>query len=96
MSTLTIDELKERVSIEEVLIECGARVQTQAWGSDLPVWCPFHLNQDTPAGSVNLTKGLYHCFGCGAGGSVIDLALLHLSTTSIKEACDWLEETFCG
>lgn len=31
--------------------------------------CPFH--QDTsPSFSVNLESGLYHCFGCNAGGNV--------------------------
>lgn len=94
MSVREIDELKADISIEEVLVACGGRIQTSAWGQNLPVWCPFHINEDTPAGSVNVMKGVYFCFACEAKGSVIDLALLHLGTKSIAEACNWLEETF--
>jgi len=36
--------------------------------------CPFH-NDKTPSFSVNASKGLYHCFGCGAGGSMFDFVI---------------------
>lgn len=36
--------------------------------------CPFH-NDKTPSFSVNASKGLYHCFGCGAGGSMFDFVM---------------------
>lgn len=32
--------------------------------------CPFH-DEKTPSCSVDESKGLYHCFGCGASGDVI-------------------------
>ena len=32
--------------------------------------CPFH-DERTPSFWVNGTKGVYHCFGCGASGDVI-------------------------
>lgn len=94
MSVRTIAELKEEISIEAVLLACGAEIQTGSWTTELPVYCPFHHNVNTPAGSVNPTKGLYRCYSCGVGGSIIDLALLHLQTESIPEAMDWLEGTF--
>lgn len=94
MSLRSLDDIKAEVSIEDVLIEAGARIQTSAWTQDQPVWCPFHLNTDTPAGSMSLVKGVYFCFGCGVGGSVIDVAMAHLGTDSVKDAADWLEDTF--
>jgi putative DNA primase/helicase len=33
--------------------------------------CPFHADND-PSLSLDLEKGLYKCFGCDAGGDVID------------------------
>jgi len=33
--------------------------------------CPFH-DDKTPSLKITPTKNLFHCFGCGAGGSVID------------------------
>jgi len=35
--------------------------------------CPFH-NDKTPSFSVNAERGYFHCFGCGAGGTLFDLA----------------------
>ena len=33
--------------------------------------CPFH-HEKTPSFTVSENKGLYHCFGCKAGGNVIN------------------------
>jgi DNA primase len=96
--TYTIDELKEELSIEDVLIECGAEIETSTgygWRSEVPIFCPFHLNTNTAAASMNTLKQVFHCYSCGAGGSVIDAALLHLGPdTTIGEAASWLEMTF--
>jgi len=40
-------------------------------------FCPFHKD-DTPSFSVNFDKGIYHCFGCGAGGSLRSLCRVKL------------------
>lgn len=95
MTTYTLDEIKDAVSVEDVLLECGAIVQEALWGSnEVPFYCPFHLNTNTPAGSMNRLKGVWHCYSCGAGGSVIDAAMLHLDTQSVGEAASWLEVEF--
>ena len=94
MSLRSFDDIKVSVSIEEVLLEAGAEIQLSAWGQEQPVFCPFHLNVRTPAGTMNTVKNLYFCHGCDVGGSVIDVAMAHLQTDSVREAADWLEETF--
>jgi len=93
--TYTIDELKDAISIEDVLLECGAIVQEGLWEqNEVPIYCPFHLNTNTPAASMNRLKGVFFCYACDAGGSVIDAAMLHLDTQSVGEAASWLETEF--
>jgi hypothetical protein len=47
--------------------------------------CPFHADKN-PSLSVNEEKGLFHCFGCGAGGDVIRFIEL-IEKIPFKEAC---------
>lgn len=46
-------------------------------GRDYEGLCPFH-KEKTPSFHVDPDKGLYYCFGCGAGGDAIKL---HMETT---------------
>jgi DNA primase len=41
-----------------------------AGGGNLKGLCPFH-DEKSPSLSVSPARGLFHCFGCGAGGDVI-------------------------
>jgi CHC2-type zinc finger protein len=94
---MDLEDLKAEISLEDVLIECGAEFETgtgYGWRSEVPFKCPFHYNVNTAAAEMNTMKGVFHCFACGAGGTVIDAALLHLQTSDIKEAAAWLEEEF--
>ncbi|MBR5598547.1 MAG: DNA primase [Alphaproteobacteria bacterium] len=62
-----IDELRERVSIVDVV---GAKVKLTKKGREYQGLCPFH-NEKTPSFTVNEVKGFYHCFGCGAHGDIL-------------------------
>lgn len=47
--------------------------------------CPFHKDSD-PSFSLNENKQIFKCFGCGAGGDVIDL-VAKLENISKINAC---------
>lgn len=95
---MDIEELKDQIGMEEVLLHLGAEIQQIGWGDEAPVYCPFHPNRRTPAGSFNRLKQLYHCFGCEAGGDIIRVAQTHLGRegqpSSVNDACEWLEREF--
>ena len=52
--------------------------------------CPFH-NEKTPSFSVDGDKGLYYCFGCQKGGSLIDF-LMETDKLSFHEAVEELAQ----
>jgi DNA primase len=60
--------VREKTPIADVI---GEHVQLRnAGGGNLKGICPFH-DEKSPSLSVSPSKGLYHCFGCSAGGDVI-------------------------
>jgi DNA primase len=61
----TIEEIKERVDIVDVISEY---VVLKKKGKDYSGLCPFH-DEKSPSFSVSPTKQVYYCFGCGQGGN---------------------------
>jgi DNA primase len=61
-----IIEIRERASIVEVISD---HLTLKKAGRNYLGLCPFHAEK-TPSFTVNEEKGIFHCFGCGAGGSV--------------------------
>ena len=81
-----LQELAERNPIEEVVAEY---VQlTKRSGQNLFGLCPFH-SEKTPSFSVSPSKQIYHCFGCGKGGSVINF-IMEIENLSFREAVEFL------
>jgi len=62
-----IDELLGRLDIVEVI---ERHVPLKRAGREYQACCPFH-DEKTPSFTVSPQKQFYHCFGCGAHGSVI-------------------------
>lgn len=60
--------VRERSNIVEVV---GAYVQLLPAGKNYKALCPLH-QEKTPSFYVSPEKGVWHCFGCGAGGDVLD------------------------
>jgi DNA primase len=66
-----IEEVRSRADIVEIV---GAHVRIRRAGRNFVGLCPFH-NEKTPSFSVNAERGFFHCFGCGAGGSVFNFIM---------------------
>ena len=66
-----LDELSARNPIEDVV---GQYVTLKRSGSNLFGLCPFH-GEKTASFSVAPDKGIYYCFGCHKGGSVINFQM---------------------
>lgn len=47
--------------------------------------CPFH-QEKTPSFHVDPERGLFHCFGCGAGGDIFDFAMRVANLTFTEAA----------
>lgn len=62
-----MEELRRRVDIVDVVSDY---VQLRRVGRSFVGLCPFH-NERSPSFSVSIDRQMYHCFGCGAGGTVI-------------------------
>lgn len=66
-----IDEIRERLDIVDVV---GQHVKLKKSGRNYFGLCPFH-SEKTPSFSVAPDKQIYYCFGCGAGGNVINFVM---------------------
>jgi DNA primase len=64
-------EIREAASLEEVV---GQYVKLERRGKNLLGLCPFHTDTK-PSFTVSPDKGIFHCFGCGAGGNVISFVM---------------------
>ena len=67
----TLQAIRERVSIVEVV---SGYVSLKKSGRNSVGLCPFH-GEKTPSFTVNEERGLFHCFGCGAGGTVFTFVM---------------------
>lgn len=63
-----IEEIKLRCNIEEVI---STYVTLKRSGSNYVGLCPFH-SEKSPSFTVFANEGNFYCFGCGAGGDVIN------------------------
>ena len=64
------DFLQELHDKNDIVSVMQSYVEVKRSGSSYMCRCPFH-NEKTPSCSISSEKGLFHCFGCGAGGDVV-------------------------
>ncbi len=82
----TIDEIRSRSDIVEVISECGIALRPA--GRDFKALCPFH-SEKTPSFTVSVQKQIFYCFGCQTGGNVISFVKEHEGKSFI-ETIEWL------
>jgi DNA primase len=82
-------ELRSAADIVEVVSE---HTRLRKAGRSWKGLCPFH-NERTPSFTVDRDKGLYHCFGCGAGGDVIHF-VRQIDRLDFPEAIEALASRF--
>lgn len=66
-----IDEIRKHFDIVDVV---GQHVKLKRSGRNYFGLCPFH-SEKSPSFSVAPDKQIYYCFGCGAGGNVINFVM---------------------
>jgi len=85
-------------SIREVLLRAdilsvvGSYVHLKPVGRNYVALCPFH-KEKTPSFTISPQKQLFHCFGCKAGGTVVDF-VMKIENFSFPEAIEHLAKLF--
>ena len=85
-----LDELTARTDIVDVV---SRYVSLKRQGANYFGLCPFH-NEKSPSFSVSPDKQIYHCFGCGAGGGVINF-VMRAEGLEFRDAVQFLADR-CG
>ncbi|SFC56975.1 DNA primase [Parapedobacter composti] len=85
----TVDKILDAARIEEVV---GDFVELKKRGTSLIGLCPFH-HEKTPSFNVSVSKGIYKCFGCGAGGDSVKFVMEHEKYT-YPEALKYLAQKY--
>ena len=81
-----LDELVRKNDIADVV---GSYVHlTKKSGNNFFGLCPFH-SEKTPSFSVSMDKQIYHCFGCGKGGGIINF-VMEIENLSYPDAVGFL------
>lgn len=85
-----IDRLKDVIRLDEV-VRPHTELKSTGAGRYM-ARCPFH-NEKTPSFSLDATKGVYHCFGCGVGGNAFTF-VMELEGLNYVEAVERLADQF--
>jgi len=75
-----IDDIQTRTDIVEVI---SSYIPLKRAGRNFRANCPFH-GEKTPSFMVSPQKQIFHCFGCGEGGGVVQFLMLHEKMTFVE------------
>lgn len=89
MGTGTASAIKSMVTSRQLLEHAGVHVERSGFAC-----CPLHGERTASLKVYADPRRGWHCFGCGRGGTVIDMAMA-LWDTDFKGACARLNDEFC-
>src|SRR5947207_2589741 len=69
MGTIPSQTIEQIAAANDIVEVIGTYFPLKRAGSTFKALCPFH-QEKTPSFSVSPQRQTFHCFGCGAGGSV--------------------------
>jgi len=84
-----IEIIKEKINFVDLV---GNYTKLKRTGNSYIGLCPFH-EEKTPSFSINPDKKLFHCFGCGKGGDIINF-IMEIENLSFKEAMEFLSSKY--
>lgn len=76
MSRIPEETIQQVIAATDIVALVGRSVKLRKAGTNYLGLCPFH-NERTPSFNVSPSRGTYHCFGCGAGGTAIRFVMEH-------------------
>lgn len=88
-----LEYLKQHLSLLSLVQSQGHQVKKRGPDS-YACLCPFH-QEKTPSCVITPSKALFHCFGCGAGGSIVDWQMKTAGQT-LPQAVAFLKERLAG
>ncbi len=82
-----IEKLKENAVLSEIIQKY---IPLKRKGHEYHACCPFH-KEKTPSFTINDDKAFYHCFGCGAHGTVFDF-IIHMENLNFPESIKYVAD----
>ncbi|NLK38808.1 MAG: DNA primase [Clostridiales bacterium] len=82
-----IEDIKNRNNIEDIV---SSYVTLKRAGANLQGLCPFH-SEKTPSFTIFTATQSYYCFGCGAGGDVINF-IRNVENLDYRSAVEFLAQ----
>jgi len=88
-------EIKEKVSMRDVLDHYGLLKGLKKRKDELVGFCPIHdeSRYNKKSFCVNTSKNNWHCFSCGAGGNVLDFVAA-IENVDIRQAALLIQKWF--
>ncbi len=69
MGTIPSETIEQIAAVNDIVEVIGSYFPLKRAGANFKALCPFH-QEKTPSFIVSPSRQTFHCFGCGAGGSV--------------------------